>query len=338
LCARRAADEPVAYLTGQKGFYGLNLQVDARVLDPRPDTETLVDWALERLAGHPAPRVLDLGTGSGAIALALAHARPDATVLAVDASADALAVARANAERLRLPVQFAQSDWFSAVPGPFDLIVSNPPYIAERDPHLPALRHEPLAALVAGADGLRDLRAIAAAAPTHLVPGGWLLLEHGWDQAEAVQTLLRTQGFEEVQTRNDLAGMLAAQAGSEIIPPTVPPPAPPGPILEPHERHPATHRRPRQIQQRAFVHERHGQLSDVRFFRPRHPDPESLRSRPQGHHHRQRARRRRNSPGHQGLQPVAHDSAALRQGEFIGGSDIMMEMYESGELKQTLDR
>ena len=207
LCARRAAGEPVAYLTGHKGFYGLNLQVDARVLDPRPDTETLVDWALERLAGHPAPRVLDLGTGSGAIALALAHARPDATVLAVDASADALAVARANAERLRLPVQFAQSDWFSAVPGTFDLIVSNPPYIAERDPHLPALRHEPLAALVAGADGLRDLRAIAAAAPTHLVPGGWLLLEHGWDQAEAVQTLLRTQGFEEVQTRNDLAGI-----------------------------------------------------------------------------------------------------------------------------------
>ena len=207
LCARRAAGEPVAYLTGHKGFYGLNLQVDARVLDPRPDTETLVDWALERLAGHPAPRVLDLGTGSGAIALALAHARPDATVLAVDASADALAVARANAERLRLPVQFAQSDWFSAVPGPFDLIVSNPPYIAERDPHLPALRHEPLAALVAGADGLRDLSTIAAAAPTHLVPGGWLLLEHGWDQAEAVQTLLRTQGFEEVQTRNDLAGI-----------------------------------------------------------------------------------------------------------------------------------
>ena len=207
LCARRVAGEPVAYLTGHKGFYGLDLQVDARVLDPRPDTETLVDWALERLAGHPAPRVLDLGTGSGAIALALAHARPDATVLAVDASADALAVARANGERLRLPVQFAQSDWFSAVPGTFDLIVSNPPYIAERDPHLPALRHEPLAALVAGADGLRDLRAIAAAAPTHLVPGGWLLLEHGWDQAEAVQTLLRTQGFEEVQTRNDLAGI-----------------------------------------------------------------------------------------------------------------------------------
>ena len=110
LCARRVAGEPVAYLTGHKGFYGLDLQVDARVLDPRPDTETLVDWALERLAGHPAPRVLDLGTGSGAIALALAHARPDATVLAVDASADALAVARANAERLRLQVQFAQSD------------------------------------------------------------------------------------------------------------------------------------------------------------------------------------------------------------------------------------
>ena len=213
LCARRAAGEPVAYLTGQKGFYGLNLQVDARVLDPRPDTETLVDWALERLAGHPAPSVLDLGTGSGAIALALSHARPDATVLAVDFSADALAVARANAERLRLPVQFAQSDWFSAVQGAFDLIASNSPYIAEHDPHLGALRHEPLAALVAGTDGLRDLRAITSAAPTHLVPGGWLLLEHGWNQAEAVQTLLRVQGFEEVQTRNDLAGIGRCSGG-----------------------------------------------------------------------------------------------------------------------------
>ena len=213
LCARRVAGEPVAYLTGHKGFYGLDLQVDARVLDPRPDTETLVDWALERLAGHPAPRVLDLGTGSGAIALALAHARPDATVLAVDASADALAVARANGERLRLPVQFTQSDWFSEVQGAFDLIVSNPPYIAEHDPHLPALRHEPLAALVAGADGLRDLRAIAAAAPAHLAPGGWLLLEHGWDQAEAVQMLLRAQGFEGVQTRNDLTGIGRCSGG-----------------------------------------------------------------------------------------------------------------------------
>lgn len=207
LCARRAAGEPVAYLTGQKGFYGLDLRVDARVLDPRPDTETLVDWALNCLAGQSAPRVLDLGTGSGAIALALSHARPDAAVLAVDASADALDVARANAERLRLPVQFLQSDWFSKVQGPFGLIVSNPPYIAEQDPHLPALRHEPLSALVAGADGLRDLRAIAAAAPTHLVPGGWLLLEHGWDQAESVHALLHAQGFEAVQTRNDLAGI-----------------------------------------------------------------------------------------------------------------------------------
>ncbi len=213
LCARRAAGQPVAYLTGHKGFYGLNLQVDARVLDPRPDTETLVDWALECLAGHTAPRVLDLGTGSGAIALALAQARPDATVLAVDASADALAVARANGDRLRLPVQFTQSDWFSEVQGAFDLIVSNPPYIAEHDPHLPALRHEPLAALVAGADGLRDLRAIAAAAPAHLAPGGWLLLEHGWDQAEAVQMLLRAQGFEGVQTRNDLTGIGRCSGG-----------------------------------------------------------------------------------------------------------------------------
>jgi release factor glutamine methyltransferase len=206
-CARRAEGEPVAYLTGQRGFYGLDLQVDARVLDPRPDTETLVDWALERLAGLATPRVLDLGTGSGAIALAIAQARPDAVVLAVDASAGALAVARANAERLRLPVRFAQSDWFSNVQGAFELIVSNPPYIAEQDPHLPALRHEPRSALVSGSDGLRDLRTIAAAGPAHLVPGGWLLLEHGWDQAGAVQALLHAQGFEQVQTRNDLAGI-----------------------------------------------------------------------------------------------------------------------------------
>lgn len=213
LCQRRAAGEPVAYLTGHKPFHGLDLQIDARVLDPRPDTETLVDWALELLAGHSAPRVLDLGTGSGAIALAIARARPDAQVDAVDASTDALAVARANAERLGLPVHFAASDWLAAVAGEYDAIVSNPPYIAEGDPHLAALRHEPRAALVAGADGLRDLRAIAAQAPRHLAPGGWLLLEHGWDQAEPVQGLLRAAGLAEVQVRNDLAGIGRCSGG-----------------------------------------------------------------------------------------------------------------------------
>lgn len=204
LCQRRAAGEPVAYLTGVKEFYGLPLAIDARVLDPRPDTEVLVDWALEVLAGRAAPRVLDLGTGSGAIALALQHQRPDAQVLAVDASADALAVAQANARHLALPVQFMQSDWLEGVRGSFDLIVANPPYIAADDPHLLALRHEPLQALASGAQGLDDLRRIVADAPLHLAPGGWLLLEHGWDQARAVRELLRAQGLVQVQSRRDL--------------------------------------------------------------------------------------------------------------------------------------
>ena len=207
LCQRRAAGEPVAYLRGMKEFYGLTLQVDARVLDPRPDTETLVDWALQLLAPLPAPRVLDLGTGSGAIALALQHQRPDAQVSAVDASTDALAVAQANAARLGLAVQFARGNWLRGVAGQFDVIASNPPYIAAADPHLAALRHEPLQALASGADGLDDIRSIVAQAPSHLLPGGWLLLEHGWEQAEAVQALLRSAGFAEVQSRKDLAGI-----------------------------------------------------------------------------------------------------------------------------------
>ena len=206
LCVRRLAGEPVAYLTGRKPFYGLDLQVDARVLDPRPDTETLVDWALEKLISQTTPRVLDLGTGSGAIALALAHAAPQSSVLAVDQSEGALVVAQANAGRLNLPVRCMASNWFSDVEGVFDLIVSNPPYIAEGDPHLPTLRHEPLAALVSGLDGLRDLRAIASGAPAHLAAGAWLLLEHGWNQSGAVQALLRAQGFDAVETRNDLGG------------------------------------------------------------------------------------------------------------------------------------
>jgi release factor glutamine methyltransferase len=220
LCQRRAALEPVAYLTGHKEFYGLDLQVDARVLDPRADTETLVDWVLELLAALPAPRVVDLGTGSGAIALALQHQRPTAQVLAVDYSADALAVAQANAQRLQLPVRFAQGSWLGALPAPsavgevatgaghlWDAIVSNPPYIAAQDPHLAALVHEPLQALASGADGLDDIRTIVSQAPAHLAPGGWLLMEHGWDQAEAVAQLLRDAGFVQIGTRNDLAGL-----------------------------------------------------------------------------------------------------------------------------------
>lgn len=213
LCQRRAAGEPVAYLTGHKEFYGLPLQVDARVLDPRPDTETLVDWALEVIAPLPTPRVADLGTGSGAIALALQSQRPTAQVLAVDASSDALAVAQANAQQLGLPVRFVHSDWLAGVEGVFDAIVSNPPYIPSADPHLAALTHEPLQALASGADGLADLRTIVAQAPAHLAPGGWLLLEHGYDQAEAVRALLTQQGFGQVQSHNDLAGIARCTGG-----------------------------------------------------------------------------------------------------------------------------
>ncbi len=214
LCRRRLDGEPVAYLTGRKEFHGLELAVDARVLDPRPDTETLVDWALELLQDCPAPRIADLGTGSGAIALALARARPDAGVLAIDASEDALAVARANGARLGLAVQWQRADWLAGVAGTFDAIVSNPPYVRADDPHLAALRHEPLAALASGADGLDDIRAIAAQAPAHLAPGGWLLLEHGWDQAPAVRDLLHAAGLDSVQSRRDLAGIARCTGGT----------------------------------------------------------------------------------------------------------------------------
>ena len=217
LLQRRAAGEPMAYITGVKEFFGLLLQLDARVLDPRPDTETLVEWALALLPVRPsgvhtvplpAPRVLDLGTGSGAIALALQKTRADAEVSAVDASADALAVARANAQRLGLPVRFIQSDWFEQVQGTFDVIVSNPPYIALHDPHLAALTHEPLQALVSGRDGLDDIRRILAQAPGHLRSGGWLLLEHGHEQAQAVRALFtEATGWQAVQSRRDLAGI-----------------------------------------------------------------------------------------------------------------------------------
>jgi release factor glutamine methyltransferase len=206
-CTRRLAGEPVAYLLGEKEFHGLALRVDARVLVPRPDTEALVDWALTVLEGHARPAVLDLGTGSGAIALALQQARPDAQVDAVDASADALAVARANAQRLGLAVRFAQADWLAGAAAGYGLIVSNPPYIAEGDPHLPALAHEPVSALVSGRDGLDDIRRIAGDAPAHLAPGGWLLLEHGHDQAAAVRSLLTAAGLEAAQSRHDLAGI-----------------------------------------------------------------------------------------------------------------------------------
>lgn len=214
LVARRRQQEPLAYLTGEREFFGLPLQVDARVLDPRADTETLVEWALQCLPGlGPHPLVLDLGTGSGAIALALARHAPEARIQALDASADALVVAQANAHRLGLPVQFRHGHWLRGVSERFDLIVSNPPYIAEGDVHLAALRHEPLQALTSGPDGLRDLREIIDRAPAHLQAGGWLLLEHGHDQAPAVRDLLQAAGFEAVQSRRDLPGIERCSGG-----------------------------------------------------------------------------------------------------------------------------
>lgn len=216
LSLRRATGEPLAYIVGNKEFFGLALQVDARVLVPRPDTETLVEWALERLAGKAglAPaRLLDLGTGSGAIALALKKTLPGLDVTAVDASAGALTVARANAEKHSLSVDFILGSWFENVSGHFDLIASNPPYIASADSHLTALQHEPLEALAAGEDGLDDLRRIIEQAPAHLHPQGWLLLEHGYDQAGAVADLLAQRGFSDVQSRRDLAGIARCSGG-----------------------------------------------------------------------------------------------------------------------------
>jgi release factor glutamine methyltransferase len=233
---RRAAGEPLAYITGHKEFYGLTLQVDARVLDPRADTETLVDWALELLdaptiaalgavaepAALAAPTsatpassatLIDLGTGSGAIALAIKHSRPLFQVHALDFSNDALAVASANAHRLALDVHFHQGSWLQGMDQQFSVIVSNPPYIAAQDEHLAALTHEPLQALASGDDGLDDIRTIIGQAPAHLLPDGWLLLEHGYDQAATVRTFLQSAGFTQVQSRLDLAGIERCSGG-----------------------------------------------------------------------------------------------------------------------------
>ena len=252
LVERRQAGEPFAYLVGEREFHGLTLAVGPGVLVPRPDTETLVDWALALLAGElrdaPAPALLDLGTGSGAIALALKNGCPRARVWAGERSTDALAIARANAQRLQLELRFAHGDWWDALdhepaqaavppegveaPGTdfpasaarnaahagravplFDLALSNPPYIAADDPHLAALAHEPRAALVAADDGLADIVRIAAGARARLRAGGWLLFEHGWTQADAVRTTLAEAGFVDVSTRLDIEGRPRCSGG-----------------------------------------------------------------------------------------------------------------------------
>ncbi|HWV92149.1 MAG TPA: peptide chain release factor N(5)-glutamine methyltransferase, partial [Burkholderiales bacterium] len=193
MTARRAAGEPIAYILGHKEFYGLELTVNSAVLIPRPETELLVDLALDR---NPAS-VLDVGTGSGAIALAIKRHRPDARVVATDASAAALEVARRNAARFNLEVELRHGRWFEPVAGErFEAIISNPPYVVVGDPHLAALPYEPRLALLGGADGLDGFRVLAREAPAHLLPGGWLLVEHGEGQHEAVRGLLEAAGLE----------------------------------------------------------------------------------------------------------------------------------------------
>lgn len=210
LLARRQAGEPVAYLTGSQGFWTLDLAVSPATLVPRPETELLVERALARIPVNSASHVADLGTGSGAIALAIAKERPHTAVIATDASAAALEVARGNAARNGITnVEFREGDWLAPLAGEtFDLIASNPPYIAEGDPHLDQgdLRFEPPTALSSGEDGLDAIRSIVRDAPARLAPGGWLLLEHGWDQGALVRALLEAAGFIDVETARDLEG------------------------------------------------------------------------------------------------------------------------------------
>ncbi|MEN4753183.1 peptide chain release factor N(5)-glutamine methyltransferase [Pseudomonas sp. Ps21-P2] len=205
---RRRTGEPVAYILGLQGFWNIDLEVAPHTLIPRPETEMLVETALELLPGAIPHTLLDLGTGTGAIALSLAKDRPQWSVTAVDRVEEAVELAERNRQRLHLDnAKVFHSHWFSAVEGQrFDLILSNPPYIASNDPHLVEgdVRFEPSSALVSGADGLDDLRLIVSQAPVHLEAGGWLLLEHGYDQGAAVRELLLAHGFEEIKTRRDL--------------------------------------------------------------------------------------------------------------------------------------
>jgi release factor glutamine methyltransferase len=218
LLQRRLSGEPVAYVLGEREFYGLNFSVMPQVLIPRPDTETLVEVALAKIPRDKHCRVLDMGTGSGAIAIAIAKHRPLASVTAIDRSTAALDIARKNAQQLGAGnAGFRLSHWFTALADEqFDVIVSNPPYIAADDPHLSQgdLRFEPASALASGADGLDDIRQIVSAAPQHLAADGWLLLEHGYDQAKAVAELLRAAGFAEVTSVADLTGVLRVTLGT----------------------------------------------------------------------------------------------------------------------------
>ncbi|MBP0600627.1 peptide chain release factor N(5)-glutamine methyltransferase [Herbaspirillum sp. LeCh32-8] len=217
LFERRLRGEPIAYIVGAREFFGLDFRVTPDVLIPRPDTELLVELSIDRLP--QGGRLLDMGTGSGAIAVAAAHARADAAVTALDASAAALEVARGNAAANGAKVKFLLSDWYQALQSPgmasFDVIASNPPYIVQGDAHLSQgdLRFEPIDALTDHADGLSDLRTIVAGARPHLKPGGWLLMEHGFDQAAAVRDLLSAAGFAEVQSWRDLAGIERVSGG-----------------------------------------------------------------------------------------------------------------------------
>jgi release factor glutamine methyltransferase len=219
LVERRLQGEPVAYMLGEREFYGLEFLVTPAVLIPRPETELLVDLAIARIPQDAAARVLDLGTGSGAIAVALAKQRPKARLTAVDVDYAALSVARANAKRHGVNVRFFCGDWFGALAGEsFDLIVSNPPYVAAADPHLAMgdVRLEPRRALLGGVDGLDCIRAIVAKAQAHLMPGSWLLFEHGYDQAQACRALLDAHGYAEVQSWPDLAGIPRVSGGIQV--------------------------------------------------------------------------------------------------------------------------
>jgi release factor glutamine methyltransferase len=217
---RRADGEPIAYLVGEREFFGRSFHVSADVLIPRPETELLVELCLAKLAASPRPRILELGTGSGCVAISLACELPQSQIVAGDVSAGALAIAEANARRHGVAIDFRSSDWFSAVDGRFDLIVANPPYVAAADPHLRQgdLRFEPPLALAAGADGLDAIRTIVAAAPHYLAPGGWLLLEHGCDQGIGVSRLLEASGAKSIERHSDLAGLDRVSAGQFCLP------------------------------------------------------------------------------------------------------------------------